>query len=531
MKKRLYDFEIIIQIICSLFFLNSAILSQPSDSLISDLRSNDASIRFSALNALHIIKVEDQNVIDLLINLLSDSDPYINGKAAEILSKVGKKAVPYLIEALGDSNSNVRWCAAISLNKMGNNAEDAKPDLIKALKDENVNVRWCSLLALGNLYKQDDKLINAIVDALYDEDSDVRLAASEILKSKAPNELKKAPPISSIISKLDILTPKAMEELKVPGVSVSIIKERKLIWSKSWGMSNNKAKESASTGTIFEACSMSKPVFAYLVLKLMEEGELDIDRPLYEYLDESCMMKQPYRKLITARMILSHTSGLPNWRKGDEEREGPLLIYFKPGSKFGYSGEGMFYLQRVIEKITEEPLDRLADRMLFKPLGMLNSSFVWNEEIEKRLSAGHDEDGNFLAKTKYIHPNSAYSLYTSAEDYAKFILEIINSTTANHFSLSQNTITEMLSRQVLADVREPIDRPGRAIGLEVYYGLGWGINSTAKGDIVYHSGANRSGFRCYTQFDYEEGSGLVIMTNSLNGSLLWSQLISKVGDL
>jgi hypothetical protein len=76
-----------------------------------------------------------------------------------------------------------------------------------------------------------------------------------------------------------------------------------------------------------------------------------------------------------------------------------------------------------------------------------------------------------------------------------------------------------------------IDRPGRAIGFEVYYSLVWGINSTAKGDIFYHSGANRSGFRCYSQFDFEEGSGLVIMTNSLNGTQLWSKLVSEIVDL
>ena len=531
MKEKYYNFKFTIQIISYLCLLNFVTLSQVSDSLLLNLSNSDASIRYNALNSSLINQIEDQKFVDLLINLLSDSDPYINGKAADILSEIGKNAVPSLIDALADSNSNVRRCAAISLSKMGNDAVDAQSVLIEALNDENENVRWCSLLALGNLTKQDDEVIQAIVRSMYDADYDVRLAASKILKRIAPFELRKSPPISDIISILDSLTPLSMDELNVPGVSIALVKEHRLVWSNSWGMSNNKINESVTNETIFEACSMSKPVFAYIVLKLIEEGKLDLDRPLYEYLDESCMMNQPYRKLITARMILSHTSGLPNWRKGEEERDGPLLIYFKPGTKFGYSGEGMFYLQRVIEKITGEQLDILADKMLFKPLGMNNSSFVWNKEIENKLAAGHDSEGNYLAKTKYLHANSAYSLYTSAEDYAKFILQIINTKESNNSSLSNNTIAEMLSRQVSADVRDPIDRPGRAIGYEVYYGLGWGINSTAKGDIIYHSGANRSGFRCYSQFDNEEGSGIVIMTNSLNGSALWSQLISKVGDL
>jgi hypothetical protein len=87
-----------------------------------------------------------------------------------------------------------------------------------------------------------------------------------------------------------------------------------------------------------------------------------------------------------------------------------------------------------------------------------------------------------------------------------------------------------MRHQVEVGVRTPITRPGRAMGLGTYWGLGWAIDSTISGNIIYHSGANRSGFRCYSQFNYDEGSGIVIMTNGLDGSELWRRVVEKIGD-
>jgi hypothetical protein len=102
---------------------------------------------------------------------------------------------------------------------------------------------------------------------------------------------------------------------------------------------------------------------------------------------------------------------------------------------------------------------------------------------------------------------------------------------SDELSLSEGMKNEMLKHQIRADVRDVIDRPGRSLGLYSFRGLGWGIDSTITGDIVYHSGSNQTGFRCYSQFNIREGSGIVIMTNGQNGGELWSRLISVVGDL
>jgi CubicO group peptidase (beta-lactamase class C family) len=276
---------------------------------------------------------------------------------------------------------------------------------------------------------------------------------------------------------------------------------------------------------------MSKPVFAYLVMKLVELGKLDLDRPLAEYLPEEDPPAQKDKELITARMVLSHTAGFPEWRKGYEERQGPLPVKFTPGSRFAYSAEGIFYLQRVVERITEEPLEVYAQRALFGPLGLRQMSYVLTPDLEPGLASGHDAGGKFLQKTRYTHGNAAYSLYTTALDYAAFLVEIMKSDRSAAHSLSRQSVEAMLGHQVALNARDPVERPGSAQGLAVYRGLGWSVNTSAAGDFVHHSGANSSGFRCFSQFNPGRGSGIVIMTNGLSGGDLWTRLISQVGDL
>ena len=365
---------------------------------------------------------------------------------------------------------------------------------------------------------------------LNDEDGDVRWASYIAIRKINPDFDFKPPSLSDVVSIIDSLVPLLMNDLHVPGVSIVLIKNGKIAFTKSFGVKDSRTSDPVTDNTMFEACSMRKPIFAYVVLKLAEQSKIDLDKPLYDYLDESFYSDDSLGKLVTARMILSHTSGFPNWRKGEEERNGPLPIYFTPGERFSYSGEGYYYLQRVVEKITGKALEDYVNESLFQPLGLRHTSYVWDEDIDSLISCGHDTSGNFLAKSKYTHSNSAYTLYTTAEDYSRLLVEIMKTDSLTSYSLSKKSTNEMFKPQIDVVVRDPIERPGRALGLFVYWGLGWAIDSTASGKIYYHSGANRTGFRCYSQFRIDEGSGIVIMTNGLNGSELWRRLIKVIGD-
>jgi CubicO group peptidase (beta-lactamase class C family) len=456
---------------------------------------------------------------------LGDADPYVQGQAAVALGRMGRAAVPSLTIALESTNPSVRKGSITALGRMGGAAAPVLPTLVKALGDADAGVRCGAVIALGEVGSLGKTAAPAVREALHDADEEVRWAAGWALERLG------AEPGPGAVETLKVLTPALMKALKVPGVSIAVIQDRKVSWSGAFGQAQVPDGRLVAEDTVFEACSMSKVVFAHLVLKLVDRGMLDLDRPLCHYLDEAAIPTQAERRLITARMVLSHTSGLPNWRKGGEETEGPLPVKFRPGSRFSYSGEGMFYLQRVLEHLADEPLELLAERTLFRPLGMDHTSFVWTPALGPKLAAGHKADGTFKERTQYLHANAAYSLYTTPRDFAAFLLAFLNPAGAGGAALSPASLKACLTPQVSLDSREPMERPGAARGRGVGWGLGWSINTTATGTLFHHSGANSSGFRCFTQFDPARGTGLVIMTNGMAGGELWTRLVSQVGDL
>ncbi len=499
--------------------------------LVKALQDPDPRVRENAAESLGQMGPGASEAIDPLLLCLSDADPYVIGKAAEALSRIGGAAVPGLIRVLEHAVPAARWPATIALGKIGPEAHPAVPALTQALTDSTDEVRWGAAVALGNIGPKAQPAVPALMRTLSDRDQDVRFGASQAIDRIDPTAMETHTDWQSVAATIDTLTPGLMKETGVPGVAIALIKDRTLVWSRQYGLASVKTGERVTDETMFEACSMTKPVFGYLAMKLVESGKLELDRPLIEYLEPSSLRGQPGHERITARMVLAHTTGLPNWRKGEEERDGPLPVTFPPGSKFGYSGEGIYYLQRVVEKITGEPLDVYARQTLLDPMGLAHTSFAWREELDGMIAGGHTAEGKFLEKTRYTHPNAAYTLYTSADDYARFLIEIIKPDRTAPYSLRQSTVDTMLARQVAVTSREPIERPGRARGTAVYWGLGWSMNATAQGYIFHHSGANRSGFRCFSQFNPTTGSGIVIMTNGMGGGDLWTRLISRVGNL
>jgi CubicO group peptidase (beta-lactamase class C family) len=359
----------------------------------------------------------------------------------------------------------------------------------------------------------------------------VRAAARWALAEVDPGGRVAARRRESVVAAINRLVPALMAEVHVPGVSVAIILDRQVAWSQTYGVKDAVSVSPAARDTVFEAASMSKPIFGLLALQLVERGKLDLDRPLATYDNELIVPTDPRRQLVTARMVLSHTSGFPNWRPGGEEREGPIPLLFTPGSRFSYSGEGIFYLQRIVERITGQPLDRWADANLFGPLGLTHTSFAWTPRIETTLATGHRDDGTVLTKSKYVHPNAAYTLYTTADDYARLLVEVMQAERGASTLLPGGQIRAALTHQVKIDGRDPIERPGDARGTAVYWGLGWSINETAQGDIAHHSGSNSTGFRSYSQFSPTRGTGLVVFTNGTQGGDLWTRLVAAIGDL
>lgn len=302
-----------------------------------------------------------------------------------------------------------------------------------------------------------------------------------------------------------------MKRLKVVGASVSLIQEGKSYRDLGFGVKSTKTKQPITTNSVFQAASLSKPVFAYAVLKMHETGALNLDAPLSEYLSEPYIPDEPRLKLISMRHVLNHTTGFPNW-----SRDNPLSINHYPGEMFSYSGEGYVYLQKVVEEITCQSISEFMNERLIEPFGMKNSSYMWIEDYEKTAVYPHNSKGASEDFQRYLQGNVAYSLYTTSNDYAKFIAEIMRPSSEDDFHLSRKTIDEML-------------RPQVRVSDQLSWGLGWGIQHTEKGVSYWHWGDN-TGFKTFAMFSIENQDGIVVLTNSENGLKLIETIMSKVVD-
>src|SRR5262249_54770658 len=143
----------------------------------------------------------------------------------------------------------------------------------------------------------------------------------------------------------------------------------------TFGWKNADSKTPIRQDTVFEAASLGKPVVSYAVLKLVDKHLIQLDDPVSKYIDSPELHEDPRWKDLTIRMLLDHTSGLPNELPTGEK----IQFLFQPGTRFSYSGNGFSVLQQVIEKVTQKPFEEFVEESVFKPLQMRSSSFVWRE--------------------------------------------------------------------------------------------------------------------------------------------------------
>ena len=334
------------------------------------------------------------------------------------------------------------------------------------------------------------------------------------VRTYGPQQLR--PAVAAKIAAIEEQIPRLMEEHHVPGVSVSLIDDRQLVWSRGYGVRCAGTQHQVDPDTVMEACSMSKPFFAYLLLKMVEQQQFDLSHSLVDYLEEDYLDAEPRQQQITGQMALTHTTGLPNWREGGWRSGGPLAISFDPGTEFCYSGEGFLMLQRAVEKVSGVGLDKMAREQLIEPLDIHHTRYVWYDRFVVDASCGHDSKGRVKPIRKYYHDaNAAYTLYTTSEDYARFLVEILQDDRSAPHSISADMRTRMLT---------PISRRDDQ---QAEWGLGWGLRTVDGSQQVYHSGSNGTGFRCYSEFFPETGTGIVIMTNAVAGRSLWEAVVEK----
>lgn len=297
---------------------------------------------------------------------------------------------------------------------------------------------------------------------------------------------------------------KWLQENKIPTLGLGIIDNGKLKQVKVFGEITKGI--SAPYNTIFNVASLTKPVTAMVALRLVSLGRWNLDEPVYKYYTDSDIANDPQNKKLTTRIILSHQTGFSNWRYMNADKK--LNFQFEPGTKYQYSGEGLEYLRKALEKKFNKSLQQLADELIFRPLKMTDTRYVWNNKVDTtRLAIGYDKDGKAYETYKNKTPNGADDLLTTIEDYGKFLVSVMNSE-----GLSKNIFKEMISNQVTTTKGK-------------HFGLGFEIYSLYNGEIALSHGGSDKGVQTIFFIFPKTKSGVLIFTNSDTGGSVYETLI------
>jgi CubicO group peptidase (beta-lactamase class C family) len=305
--------------------------------------------------------------------------------------------------------------------------------------------------------------------------------------------------------------------VNVPGLALAVVRAGQLEPPICCGIRDVRSPFQVDKDTVFDAASLSKPVFAHSVLQLIDDGVLSLDVPLAQYLP-GYIHGDERAASITAAHVLSHSSGLPNWR-GDDL---PLKTYFAPGTRFSYSGEGFLYLQKAIEALTGEKLHEIADRLVFKPFGMTRSSFVWDWRFDPNRATPHDDFGRPRVSWKPGEGNAAATLQTTVADYARFLVNVFNGSrlrpdTSNSWLRSYLEVrhTKYVSLEPVAE-----DHP-----TGVAWGLGWGLEPNE--GTFFHWGDNGA-YKAFTVGSVRTHDALVCFMNGASGLALMPEIASNL---
>lgn len=315
----------------------------------------------------------------------------------------------------------------------------------------------------------------------------------------------------------DLFVAERADANNVAGTAIAIIQANRITHTASFGIESTLTEIPIDSATVFQAASISKAVTAWGIMRLVQEGRLDLDAPVSTYLTRWQLPPSSFRDDdVTLRRVLSHTAGLslPSYVGFDPAAElpsfesslsgatngsGALALVAQPGEQFSYSGGGYTLLGLIIEEVSGQPFaDYMAANILL-PLGMESSSYLPDEEMLARIAQAHDFHRHTIPNYR-LAAQGAGSLHTSAEDLGKFAIA----------NMSDNPV---LTRETLREMHTPIINTG--LGNQM--GLGFFIEE--EGQLVGHRGSNR-GWKARVQFSPTSGDGLVVLTNSESGEAL-----------
>ena len=332
---------------------------------------------------------------------------------------------------------------------------------------------------------------------------------------------------------IDQTMARLMKAAEVTGAGVAIIHSGKVAYLKAYGFRDKEQNLPLTVDSVMSAASISKSAFAYLVMELVDAGTIDLDKPVYQYLPKPLPEYPKYadlagderRKRITPRMLLSHTSGFPNWRWLEDDKK--LRIHFEPGSRFAYSGEGIDLMQLVVETVTNKSLEDLMRDRVFQPLGMTRTSMVWESRFESDYANGYDEYGRSVGPHRWTHADAAGSMQFTITDLARFLQGVLQGK-----ELRPKTREQMLSPQTRITSKHEFpslstETTDENNAIKLSYGIAWGLYRSRYGEAFFKEGHDE-GWRNYAVCFDAQKSCLAILTNSSNGEGIFKEVLETL---
>jgi serine-type D-Ala-D-Ala carboxypeptidase/endopeptidase len=345
--------------------------------------------------------------------------------------------------------------------------------------------------------------------------------------------------VDSLQRKIDFL----MKAAHVSGVAISVFNDNKPVFSKTFGLANVPKNEPFTPSSIMYGASFAKTVFGYIAMQFVQEKVIDLDKPLVEYLSKPLpdykikgwrrgyhdLVNDERYKKITARMCLTHSTGFPNWRWFEPDKK--LKIKFEPGSRYSYSGEGLYLLQFVIEQVTGKDYETISTERVFKPFQMENTSQVWQTRFENNICYGHNAKGEIYELMKWKEASSGGSMSTTLADFTKFYTAFIS-----NVGLSKKSFKDMTSPQIRIKSRRQfgplawVDSTDND-NIELSYGFSVGVLKTPYGRGFFKEGHD-DGWGHYCICFPGKKIAIIIMTNNDNGESIFKELLAyAIGDV
>lgn len=327
---------------------------------------------------------------------------------------------------------------------------------------------------------------------------------------------------------------------RVTGIGVAILNDNEIVYRRSFGYAHAGTKRALAEDTVMYAASFTKAMFAALVMQLVDDGVIDLDTPIEKYLPKPLPSYEDYADLagderwraITPRMLLSHSAGFANWRfidaAGNIDQAGKLALRTDPGARYGYSGEGIILLQRVLERGLGLDVGALMQARVFDRFGMTRTSMTWRDDFLPNLANGYDENGNDLGHDDRSSVRAAGSADSDLIGISRFLRAMMRGAVRGDAGFqamwSPQIRVHGLHQFPVADSEIDSERDA---GIKLSYGLGWGLYETAHGRAAFKEG-HIEGWENYMVAFPKAGTGIVLMTNSSNGESIFKALLAEL---